>query len=116
MKDQHSRDLQVESMTQCAFRTTGIWNKYWETYAPLDTWHTLRVFVILSLIHGWASHQLNFVMVYPQTPAEKPLYMRLLQGYHHKGITKDTHALNLIRNIYGQKPAGRVWTNIRMKA
>ena len=67
------------------------------------------VFMILSLIHGWASHQLDFVIAYPQAPAEKPLYMRLPQGYHRKGITKDTHVLKLIRNIYDQKKAGRVW-------
>ena len=65
--------------------------------------------MIHSLIHGWASCQLDFVLAYPQAPAEKPLYMRLPQGYHHKGITKDTHVLKLIRNIYGQKQAGRVW-------
>ena len=63
----------------------------------------------LSLIHGWASCQLNFVMAYPQAPAEKSLYMRLHQGCHYKGITKDTHVLMLIRNIYGQKQARRVW-------
>ena len=28
---------------------------YWETYAPVVTWQTLRGFMILSLIHGWAS-------------------------------------------------------------
>ena len=82
---------------------------YWETYAPVVAWKTLRVFMILSLIHGWASHPLNFIMAYPQAPAEKPLCMRLPQGYHHKGITKDTHVLKLIRNIYGQKQARRVW-------
>ena len=65
--------------------------------------------MISSLIHGWASHQLDFVVAYPQAPAEKPLYMRLPQGNHCKGITKDTHVLKLIRNIYGQKKAGRVW-------
>ena len=47
---------------------------YWETSAPVVTWQTLRVFMILSLIHGWASHQLDFVVAYPQAPAEKPLY------------------------------------------
>ena len=71
---------------------------YWETYTPVVTWQTLRVFMILSMIHGWASHQLNFVMAYPQAPAEEPLYMRLPQGYHRKGIIKDTHVLKLIRN------------------
>ena len=48
-------------------------------------------------------------MAYPQARADKPLYMRLPHGYQFKGITKDTHVLKLIRNIYGQKPAGRVW-------
>ena len=65
--------------------------------------------MILSLIHGWASHQRSFVMAYPQAPAEKLLYMRLPHGYHHKGITNDTHVLKLVRNIYGQNQAGRVW-------
>ena len=82
---------------------------YWETYAPVVTWQTLRIFRILSLKQGLASCQLDFVMAYPQAPAEKQLYMRLPQGYHCKGITKDTHVLKLIRNIYGQKQAGRVW-------
>ena len=35
--------------------------------------------------------------------------MRVPQGYHCKGITKETHVLKLIRNINGQKQAGRVW-------
>ena len=35
---------------------------YWETYAPVATWKTLRIFMILSLIQGWPSHQLDFVM------------------------------------------------------
>ena len=61
---------------------------YWETYDPVVTWQTLRIFMILSLIQGWASCQLDFVMAYPQAPVEKPLYMRLPQGYHHKGITR----------------------------
>ena len=49
-------------------------------------------------------------MAYPQAPAEKPQNKRRPQGYHHTGITnEDTHILKLIRNIYGQKQAGRVW-------
>ena len=58
---------------------------------------------------GWQSRQLDFVMAYPQAPAEMPLYMRLPQGYTRKGISRKTHALKLLRNVYGQKQAGRVW-------
>ena len=48
---------------------------YWVTYAPVVTWHTVRFFLILSLILGWQSRQLDFVMAYPQAPAEMPLYI-----------------------------------------
>ena len=82
---------------------------YWDTYAPVVTWQMVRLFLILSLILGWKSRQLDFVMAYPQAPAEMPLYMRLPQGYKCEGITCKTHALKLVRNIYGQKQAGRVW-------
>ena len=35
--------------------------------------------------------------------------MCLPQGYKHNGILRKTHALKLLRNVYGQKQAGRVW-------
>ena len=54
---------------------------YWDTYALVVTWQTVRLFLILSLLLGWQSRQLDFVMAYPQALAEMPLYMRLLQGY-----------------------------------
>ena len=82
---------------------------YWDTYAPVVTWQTVRLFLILSILLGWQSRQLDFVMAYPQAPAEMPLYMRLPQGYKRNGITRKTHALKLLRNIYGQKQSGRVW-------
>ena len=82
---------------------------YWDTYAPVVTWQTVRLFLILSILLGWQSRQLDFVMAYPQAPAEMPLYLKLPQGYRRNGITRKTHALKLLRNVYGQKQAGRVW-------
>ena len=73
------------------------------------TWQTVRLFLILSILLGWQSRQLDFVMAYPQAPAEMPLYMKLPQGYKRNGITRKTYALKLLRNVYGQKQAGRVW-------
>ena len=48
-------------------------------------------------------------MAYPQVPARIPLYMWLPQGYKCNGMTRKTHALKLICNVYGQKQAGCVW-------
>ena len=48
-----------------------------------------------------------------QGPAEVPLYMKFPQGYDSKflpeGVTKGSHILNLLCNIYGNKVAGHVW-------
>ena len=82
---------------------------YWDTYAPVVTWQTVQFFLILSILLGWSSRQLDFVMAYPQAPAEMPLYLRLPQGYKRKGMTRKMHVLKLRRNVYGQKQAGRVW-------
>ena len=44
--------------------------------------------------------------------------MRLPQGYQRRVMTRKTHALKLIRNVYSQKQAGRVWNqfmDMRMK-
>ena len=82
---------------------------YWDTYAPVVTWPTVRFFLILSILLGWHSRQLDFVMAYPQAPAEMPLYMQLPQGYKCNRMTRKTHALKLIHNVYGQKQAGCVW-------
>ena len=88
---------------------------YWDIYAPVVTWQTVCLFLILSLLLGWQSRQLDFVMAYPQAPTEMPLYMWLPQGYQRRGMTRKTHALKLICNMYGQKQAGRVWNKFMDK-
>ena len=88
---------------------------YWDTYTPVVTWQTVRISLILSILLGWHSRQLDFVMAYPPVPAEMPLYMRLPQGYQRLRMTRKTHALKLICNVYGQKQAGRVWNKFMDK-
>jgi hypothetical protein len=81
---------------------------YWETYAPVVAWPVIRFFLILSLLRGWETRQLDFVLAYTQADVETDLYMRIPTGYERDGITPKTHALKLLKNLYGQKQAGRV--------
>ena len=48
---------------------------YWETYAPVVTWAAIRLFLVLSIICGWHSVQIDFVLAYPQTPVECDLHL-----------------------------------------
>ena len=83
---------------------------FWETYAPVVIWQTLRLFFIHSILKGWYSKQIDFMLAHPHAPAEVPLYMHFLKGNKFKnGITEDTHILKLTKNIHGQKQAGRIW-------
>jgi hypothetical protein len=38
---------------------------FWETFAPAASWSTIRMVLILPLIHGWDTRQMDFVLVHP---------------------------------------------------
>jgi Reverse transcriptase (RNA-dependent DNA polymerase) len=82
---------------------------YWETYAPVVTWAAIRMVLILVLIYGWHTIQIDFILAYPQADVECDIYMQIPKGFAIDGKTRKTHVLQLIKNLYGQKQAGRVW-------
>jgi hypothetical protein len=49
-------------------------------------------------------------MAFPQAPVERDLYMEIPKGVKLDG-TENTrgYVLQIIKNLYGQKQAGRVW-------
>ena len=65
--------------------------------------------MILSLLKGWKSKQLDFIMAYPQASIEFDMYMELPHGIRTKFGDGKTHVLKLKKNLYDQKQAGRVW-------
>ena len=40
---------------------------FWETYARVVSWQTSRLFFIHSILKGWHSKQMDFVLAYPHT-------------------------------------------------
>ena len=82
---------------------------YHKTYAPVASWNSIRMLLILSIVHGWYTKQVNYVLAYPQVPAEKPLYMKIPKGMEVREGNNEDYVLMLHQNVYGQKNAGRVW-------
>jgi Reverse transcriptase (RNA-dependent DNA polymerase)/GAG-pre-integrase domain len=87
-------------------QTKGV--NYWDTYAPVATWASIRLVLNMAAINGWETRQLDFVLAYPQAPVETDLYMEIPAGFSVKGGDKK-YVLKLVQNLYGQKQAGRVW-------
>ena len=81
---------------------------FWETYSPVVSWFSIRIFLTLTIINNWHTRQVDFILAYPQADIETELYMEIPQGFKYKHSRK-THALRLKKNIYGQKQAGRIW-------
>jgi Reverse transcriptase (RNA-dependent DNA polymerase) len=82
---------------------------YWETYAPVVTWASIRLLLILTIMYGWHTKQIDFVLAYPQADVECDIFMRIPKDFTIEGKSRDTHVLQLVKNLYGQKQAGRVW-------
>ena len=81
---------------------------YWDTYAPVVSWESVRTLLTLALTNGWITRQIDFVLAYPQADVECDLYMEIPKMCNVGGGKRD-HVLKLKKNLYGSKQAGKVW-------
>ncbi len=69
----------------CAHGGMQTWGQnYWETYAPVMNWASIRILLAIAKIHGLSSRSIDFVLVFPQADLKIPVYMELPIGlmYH----------------------------------
>jgi hypothetical protein len=88
---------------------------FFETYSPVVTWAAVRIMTTLAWLNNWHTRQCYFFLAYPQAPLEYDLYMELTKGIQLSSGNSKTHVLRLIKNLYGQKQAGRVWNQHQAK-
>jgi Reverse transcriptase (RNA-dependent DNA polymerase) len=65
---------------------------------------------MIAVKNKWSVRQLDFVQAFPQAPIQQEMYMEVPKGFNVQG-SRTTHVLKLLKNIYGQKQAGRVWND-----
>ena len=93
---------------------------YWQTYAPVDNWSTVRLVLVLSAILDLKSCQVDFAQAFPQAPLSDPVYLKIPQGWyvdaennlqkHEDAKHRDRdHYIQLLRNLYGCKQGARNW-------
>ena len=82
---------------------------YNETYSPVVQWSLLRLALILSILQGWASRQVDFVMAFPQADITHDNYMKLPLGIKTTHGNGNTHVLKIKKNLYGGKNTGKIW-------
>ena len=67
--------------------------------------------MLLALLKGWRTQQIDFVLAYPQAPVETLLYMKVPKGFTMADNNENPNnfVLELVWNLYGQKQARHVW-------
>jgi hypothetical protein len=94
--------------------------EYWEVYAPVVSWQTIRLLLLLSTILDLKQHQVDYTQAFPQAPLEDPVYMWMPQGWyvdqqgnlvqHIDPTFQDRdHYIQLKLNLYGCKEAACNW-------
>ena len=83
---------------------------YDQTYSPTASWPAVRLQMALTLVHNWYTRQIDYVQAFPQAPIQVKQYMKLPRGIAIEGVDNpDDWVLEVCKNVYGGKAAGRQW-------
>ena len=83
---------------------------YWDKYAPVVSWSTVRLLSILSINQGWVSRQVDFSNAFVQAPLNEDIYVHLPRMFcQTEGA--DKHVLKLQCSLYGLVQAPLYWYN-----
>jgi Reverse transcriptase (RNA-dependent DNA polymerase) len=109
MAMRRKRDLVTGEVTKWKARLNVYVSKqqagidYQDTYAPVASWISVRLIMILAVIKGWHTRQLDFVQAFPQAPIDQEIYMDIPKVCIVDNKNNSRWALRLLKNIYGQK-------------
>jgi len=80
---------------------------YWETYAPVVNWISVRLMMAITIIHKLETKSIDFVLAFPQAELDRDVFMELPYGFQHG--EKGRYVLRLKRNLYGLADASFNW-------
>lgn len=74
---------------------------YFESYSPVVQWSTVRLLLIMSIVHGMHTRQVDYVNAFAQSPLpqNEECYIEMPQGFHDDG---DDTVLMLKKTLYGK--------------
>ena len=85
---------------------------YFETYAPVVSWSTVRLLLCLSLSQGWKTRQVDFANAFVQAEIKEDVYVTLPAAFTGpNGESRDEVVMKLKRSLYGTKQAPMYWFN-----
>jgi hypothetical protein len=86
---------------------------YFESYAPVASWSTIRMVMNLAVQRGWATRQVDFSNAFVQAELKEEVYVELPEMFRdeHNHGSKDGVVLKLNKSLYGLVQAPLSWYN-----
>jgi hypothetical protein len=71
---------------------------FFDTFAPVVNWRTVRLMLILSAILGLSTHQVDYTAAFIHAPINEDVYVDMPRGFSESG-----KILKLKKSLYGLK-------------
>ena len=93
----------------CAHGGIQRWGvNYWETYAPVVNWISVRTLLAVAKIHGLSSQSIDFVLAFPQADLNRVnVFMQLPIIMEVEG--EYAYVLKFNKSLYGLKQGSLNW-------
>ena len=72
---------------------------YWDTYAPVVLWSSIRILMTLSKLHGMHTKSIDFVQAYPQANIKSSIFLKSPQGIELCEGTYSTYVVFYVRGV-----------------
>lgn len=82
---------------------------YWETFAPVVNWLSVRLVLVLAIIYDLPVKSIDFVLAFPQSELDVPIYMELPVGFDVQTGQRGEYVIQLKKSLYGLKQSGLNW-------
>ena len=82
-------------------QTAGV--DYFETYAPVVQWSTVRLILTDTLINGWTTKQVDYMNAFAQAELSEDVYIERPRGFPR--VDRRDTVLKLNKSLYGLKQA-----------
>ena len=88
---------------------------YWETYAPVVNWVSVRFLLIISQLAGLETQAIDCVLTFTQEKLDVPVYMKISPGIDIENGSKDEYLISLKSSLYGLKQSSTNWYDFLKK-
>ena len=83
-------------------QTEGV--DYFDTYAPVVQWSTVRMLLTLILSNGWTTKQVDYTNAFAQAEIQEEVYIEPPKRFKNRD-----KVLHLLKSLYGIKQAPKTF-------